>query len=53
MTKIPNRLVNCFEHLHFRHYNLFRISDLVLLLLFVLGVLCAVEYLLDQIELFA
>ena len=44
MTKIPNCLVNCFEHLHFRHYNLFRISDFVLLLLFVLGVLCPVEF---------
>jgi len=30
MTKIPNCLVNCFEHLHFCHYNLFRISDFVL-----------------------
>ena len=40
MTKIPNCLVNCFEQLHFCHYNLFRISDFVLLLLFVLGVLC-------------
>ncbi len=30
MTKIPNCLVNCFEHLYFRHYNLFRISDFVL-----------------------
>ncbi len=37
----------------FDHLNLFRFSDFVLLLLFVLGVLCAVEYLLDQIELFA
>ena len=27
MTKIPNCLVNCFEHLHFRHYNLFRSSN--------------------------
>ncbi len=30
MTKIPNCLVNCFEHLYFGHYNLFRISDFVL-----------------------
>jgi len=30
MTKIPNCLVNCFEHLYFRHYKLFRIPDFVL-----------------------
>ncbi len=62
MTKIPNCLVNCFEHLYFRNYNLFRISDFVLrnsknwfqascfefAFLFNLGVLCPVEYLLDR-----
>jgi len=30
MTKIPNCLVNCFEHLYFCHLDLFRISDFVL-----------------------
>ncbi len=30
MTKIPNCLINCFEHLYFRHYHLFPISDFVL-----------------------
>ncbi len=58
MTKLPNCLVNCFEHLYFRHYNLFRISDFVLrnsknwfrascfefAFLFNLGVLRPVEY---------
>ena len=43
MTKIPNCLVNCFEHLYFRHYNLFRISDFGFLILVVLGVLCALS----------